>query len=374
MPERRIINPIQLPDDVLRLSLLFHEAGHKLFIVGGAVRDAVMGLSPKDFDLATDAQPDRVLEILRANGNWSTDEVGKSFGVIRARRESNDTYEIATFRQDIGAGRRPDSVVFSTIEEDVKRRDLTINALFYDIASEEIIDLVGGFNDIASRVIRTVGDPKERFAEDRLRVLRALRFASRFDFSLSDETKVAILEDNNLDGVSPERIREEFLKCIRSAKKVDEMLYTMAYFEMWERILPGFNVHVGGFQTRDHVVLLALLLGGHSPSLVTDGLHALKYTTNEVAQITFLLRLNNFNEDSAYRMRLAANRCGITEGRMLKYAFRTHSIEFDLLDAFCAYRTTVKGDDVLAAGFSGPEVGKEIERRETQLFRELVTR
>ena len=378
MSEIRLPLHMHLPNDVLCLFALFKEAGHQLFVVGGAVRDAVMGLTPKDFDLATDATPDCVLQILcnAVGTSWATDEVGKSFGVIRARRVgkyAGDTYEIATFRQDIGTGRRPDSVVFSTIEEDVKRRDLTMNALFYDISTGEVVDLVGGLQDIKDRVVRTVGDPKARFAEDRLRVLRALRFEARFDFALDESTRDAVFADNDLDGVSPERIRDEFLKCVRSSKDIDQLLYSLSYYQMWERIFPGLDVFCGTFQMRDPIVLLAFLLRNNDVKFVARRLAELTYTNDEVRRVCFLLRLENLNVTNAYELRKAATSCGVTDVQMLKFAFRT-VMDLDLLDAFFEYSPSVKGDDVMATGLSGPTVGREIQRREMEIFERMVAR
>ena len=131
-------------------------------MVGGAVRDAILGDNPKDFDLATDAKPDEVLKIAKDN-KFSTEEVGKSFGVVIVNGN-----EIATFRKDIGKG---SSVDYTDIEGDVRRRDLTVNALFYDLDKKEIVDLVGGIADLKKKKIRTVGKAEERFEEDPLRKL-----------------------------------------------------------------------------------------------------------------------------------------------------------------------------------------------------------
>ena len=133
---------MKLPKDILNIHSLFKQAGKQLFVVGGAVRDHLLGIEPKDFDLATNATPDEIIEIA-TNGNLKIVEVGKAFGVVIV-----GGHEIATFRKDIGKGRRPDSVEFTTIEGDVERRDLTINALFLNIDNGEIVDLVGGIQDL----------------------------------------------------------------------------------------------------------------------------------------------------------------------------------------------------------------------------------
>ena len=199
---------LNIPSDIKKIHKLFKKNKKKLFIVGGAVRDAILGKSPKDFDLATDAKPDEVLKIAK-DGGLKTVEVGKQFGVVVV-----GGHEIATFRKDIGKGRRPDAVDYTDIEGDVRRRDLTINALFYDMDRSEIVDLVGGIEDLKNKKIRTVGKASDRFNEDPLRKLRALRFHGALGGKMSTDTKQALKDDPSLNGVSGERIRDEFVKSI----------------------------------------------------------------------------------------------------------------------------------------------------------------
>jgi tRNA nucleotidyltransferase (CCA-adding enzyme) len=162
----RIKFDINIPEDILKIKDVFVKNNKKLFVVGGAVRDALLGETPKDFDLATDALPNEVEEMMN-NAGFKTLPIGKAFGIINVLTDSGE-FEIATFREDIGGGRRPEAVEFTTIENDVKRRDLTINALFFDLETNEIVDLVGGIDDLKSKRIRTVGPADERFNEDRL--------------------------------------------------------------------------------------------------------------------------------------------------------------------------------------------------------------
>ena len=207
---------LNIPSDIKKLHKLFKKNGKQLYVVGGAVRDAILGKSPKDFDLTTDAKPDEVLAIAK-KGGFKTVEVGKQFGVVII-----GGHEIATFRKDIGKGRRPDSVDFTDIKGDVKRRDLTINALFYDIGKKQIVDLVGGIADLKKKKIRTVGKAEDRFDEDPLRKLRALRFAGSVGGRMEKETWKALKKNPNISGVSSERIRDEFLKGLKSAKSISE--------------------------------------------------------------------------------------------------------------------------------------------------------
>ena len=186
------------------------------YFVGGCVRDLVMDREPADYDVATDATPQQVLEIIPEGIT-----VGEAFGVIIVPREAGNV-EVATFRSDgrYGDGRHPDDVSFArTPEEDVRRRDFTINGLLFDPVKKKVLDLVGGQTDIHRRVVRTIGDPLDRFAEDRLRMLRAVRFAARFDFALDPAALDAIRKlAPEIKTVSAERIRDEVLKILTEAR------------------------------------------------------------------------------------------------------------------------------------------------------------
>ena len=181
------------------------EAGYQSYYAGGCVRDIILGVVPKDFDIVTDATPDQVMKLFRRRV-----EVGVSFGVVRVMLEDGRDYEIATFRTEGGYsdGRRPDEVKYSkSADEDVHRRDFTINALLMNPETRLVIDHVGGRRDIRDGIIRSVGDPERRFAEDRLRMLRAVRFASRFGFEIEQETSRAIAAHSaEIGAVSAERI------------------------------------------------------------------------------------------------------------------------------------------------------------------------
>ena len=173
----RIKFNLDIPQDIKLIHKIFKDNGFKLFIVGGAVRDAVLDIKPKDWDLVTDAMPDKVEEMMKVS-NIRTIATGKAFGVINILTE-NDEFEIATFRND-SPGRKPKVELGGNMINDSQRRDFTVNALYYDIETNEIIDLVGGIRDIKNKTIRTVGDPKKRFEEDPLRILRFFRMLSKF--------------------------------------------------------------------------------------------------------------------------------------------------------------------------------------------------
>lgn len=198
------------------LALQLKKAGHTACFAGGCVRDKLLGLEPKDYDIATSAIPSEVLRLFPGSN-----EVGAHFGVVIAKHEGHHI-EIATFRTDgsYGDGRRPDSVTFSTPDEDAHRRDFTINGLFEDPETGGIIDHVGGLRDIEASIIRAIGTPSHRFQEDALRLLRAVRFSTTLGFPIEPETFAAISDNAHLlDKISPERIRDEFSKIISSPNR-----------------------------------------------------------------------------------------------------------------------------------------------------------
>jgi poly(A) polymerase len=192
-------------------------AGHVAYFAGGCVRDLLRGMTPKDIDIATDARPEEVQKIF-----GRTYAVGAHFGVIVVL-ENDFQFEVATFRSD-GAyldGRHPAEVHFSSAEEDARRRDFTINGLFFDPPNESVIDFVGGREDLAAKVVRAIGDPAQRFAEDRLRLLRAIRFATVLEFEIEPATWVAVVRAAATIGqISAERIREELVRIFLSPQRV----------------------------------------------------------------------------------------------------------------------------------------------------------
>jgi len=193
------------------------ENGHIAYFAGGCVRDMVRGLTAKDYDIATDARPEAVQRLFPR-----THAVGAHFGVILVV-ENDFQFEVATFRSDEAYinGRHPTSVRFSSPEEDAKRRDFTINGMFYDPVAEEVIDFVGGRADIAAKLVRAIGDPAQRFAEDRLRMLRAARFATVLDYKIDSQTWDALVANaSSINQISAERIRDEVVRVFLSPNRV----------------------------------------------------------------------------------------------------------------------------------------------------------
>jgi poly(A) polymerase len=218
--------------------------GHQAYLAGGCVRDLLLSREPADYDVATDATPRQVTQIFP-----QTFTVGEQFGVVLVpepdRNTAEDTprvaVEVATFRSDVGYsdGRHPDEVRFSQDpREDVQRRDFTINGMMMDPANNEILDFVGGRADLQAGIIRAIGDPERRFTEDKLRMLRAVRFAARFDFKIDPATLEAIKKlTPTINQVSCERVREELTKMLTEgrARRAFELLDLSA---LLPRVLP----------------------------------------------------------------------------------------------------------------------------------------
>lgn len=363
---------IPLPEDLLAISSMFKAADKDFYLVGGSVRDALMGKEPKDLDVATNATPDQVIAILRQNPNFTILEIGKSFGVIKVVTPEKNEYEIATLRRDIGVGRRPQGVEFTNIEQDSQRRDLTINALFYDIERKEVIDYVGGIEDVTRGTVRTVRDPVARFDEDRLRILRALRFAGRFGTKLDGATAEAIRANNSLEGVSPERVRDEFLKGIKSAKSLGHFLGMVSEFNLWGQVFPGLRVSPEAHETKNIPVQLALLLRDNDPRGLLKALNGLKYSAEEIAQVSFLVLFQGLTEGTAYKLKKLFANSKLKDSDLIEFAKEAGIPDPDLVKAFLKYKPSITGEELQAQGFSGKELGQELERRETKLFSSLL--
>ncbi len=197
---------IKPPDAAVRIIQALRALGHRALLAGGCVRDALLGRKPKDWDIATDARPETVRSRFE-----KTAMTGAQFGVVRVRMEGRE-FEVAQFREDdvYGDGRRPNAVRPSNEVEDARRRDFTVNGMFYDILESRVLDYVGGMRDLAEKTIRAIGEPGLRFQEDHLRMMRAVRFSAKFGFAIEPATASAIQANaRRIEKISAERIRDE---------------------------------------------------------------------------------------------------------------------------------------------------------------------
>jgi len=371
--EVRVKFNLPISSDIQQIQSVFKKNNFKLYIVGGAVRDAIMNKVPKDFDLTTDALPDQVEQIMTAAG-FRTIPTGKAFGVINVFTEENE-YEIATFRSDgeYTDNRRPDSVTFGDVIADSKRRDLTINALFYDIETKEIIDLVGGISDIKNGIIRTVGKSEDRFGEDRLRILRIIRFAGRFGNDISDEADLALRKDSSLEGISGERIRDEFIKGIKSAKSVKQFLLMLDRYNLFDWVLKGLTVNKKFIDNSDPMIVISTLLIGNDFNSLSKKLNGLKYPSDEVSTIVFLNGLLKLSVKTAFSLKKTQKFSKVTKEQIQKFG-EFNNINSKILNAFLQFELSVSGGELITKMSlkSGPEVGIMVQKIETENFTKLM--
>lgn len=377
-----------VPESIKELHQLFKSNSKKLYLVGGSVRDFLTGDKPKDFDLATDALPDEVLEIL--GKNYKTNLQGKAFGVVVVYTEDQpEGIEIATFRQDTSKGRNPEVKLGVTIEDDVKRRDITYNSLFFDLDKKEIVDLVGGVKDLESGITRMVGDAAERFDEDSLRILRAFRFASRYGHPLDSETIRAIEErrkihpksrlmnispvSNVLEPVSQERIWEEFKKAFKQAKDFNHYLNFINSFDMWQEMFPNSIINKNEFvRSKNLTIVLANLLINENPkSLERKMINDWRIEGELAKKVTFLVNLIQLSVDNAptlYRQKISCNidKQTIEEWMSVRGLFKPEFM------AFLVYEPKVSGDELIKLGFKGAKLGEEKMRLERDQFQKLL--
>ena len=271
-----------LKDFAITVAKKLRQRGFQAYLVGGCVRDLLLGREPKDFDVTTDATPRQVMEIFP-----ETYAVGAQFGVVLVpepdRNHSDQAIvaptkshavEVATFRSDIGYsdGRHPDEVRFSKDpREDVARRDFTINGMLLDPLSEEVLDYVGGRQDLAAGIVRTIGDPEHRFGEDKLRMLRAIRFAARFEYTIEQATFTAIQKQaHEIRVVSRERVRDELTRMLTEGHARRAFLL-LDESGLLSHVLPEISAMKGvaqppEFHPEGDVFVHTLLLLDHLPS------------------------------------------------------------------------------------------------------------
>ncbi len=219
--------PIEIPEPVLEIARKLEGAGFEAWCVGGNLRDAFLQQTHSDYDIATSATPEQVQTLFPR-----TVEVGIKYGTVGVLDRGRRLHEVTTFRRDVATDGRHAVVAYGvTLEEDLARRDFTINALAYHPLRQEWRDPFDGAGDLAHRLVRAVGDPAERFQEDYLRILRALRFAARFDFTIDPITwEAAKAAAPGLSGLSAERVRDEWFKSLRTARSLTQLLM------LWVRV------------------------------------------------------------------------------------------------------------------------------------------
>ena len=244
----------EIPKEARAICAVLKMSGHEAYLVGGCVRDMIAGMEPKDWDITTSARPEQIQEL------FPDSVYENSFGTVAVKTESEDPklkiVEVTTFRVEgkYSDKRHPDEVKFADkVEDDLSRRDFTINAMAYDIDTSEVVDPYGGREDLDAKVVRTVGDPNKRFEEDALRLMRAVRFAAEFGFVIEEYTEEALHKNAGLlEMVAKERIRDEFVKIIMTAKAV-EGVEELEKAGLLQFIMPELRDGIGVGQNEHHI-------------------------------------------------------------------------------------------------------------------------
>ncbi len=364
-----------LPQEILKLHKIFNDKNFDFFVVGGAVRDFVKNEIPKDFDIATNALPDTIIELLKDN-NYECDLQGVAFGVVIVKT-IDGIFEIATFREDISEGRKPIVKVGATIENDCARRDLVINSLYYDISNYKIIDTTGfGIEYVKNNIISFVGIAEDRIREDKLRVLRAIRFLARYNGTFSPDTLNALSGDISLDGVSKERIFElkegEFFKAKKQTKE-NFFIYlnTITKFDLWKEIFNNeiFDINdthsvspsEDGIsfvkQTEYDAVLILAIILKNTQSYVKIGkrdikiedfiISECKIASEYANKIGFLIRfIRDFNSDNVFDWYKDFVRTNLTKEQLSKW-FDMNDISSKKFTNFINYEITTTAMDIM---------------------------
>ncbi|MEI8350841.1 MAG: CCA tRNA nucleotidyltransferase, partial [bacterium] len=242
LPLPLVLSPSAASAGAVEVVRRLQGVGFIAYWAGGCVRDLVLNRQARDYDIATNAVPDKVMELFPKSV-----AVGKSFGVVRVP-VADHWYEVATFRQDADYedGRHPVRVTFSDPESDAQRRDFTVNALFYDPIRQEVIDHVAGLEDIGRRLIRAVGEPLKRFQEDHLRLLRAVRFAATLEFTIDAATAQAIRDTAGRIGlISAERVRDELTRLLVESARAGDALVLLRDLGLLREVLPEIDAMQG---------------------------------------------------------------------------------------------------------------------------------
>jgi len=243
----------QIPEEVATIVKKLENAGYEAWVVGGCIRDLLIGKKPKDWDITTSANPEQIQGLFE--NTFYTNDFGTVGIVTESPDETLKVIEATPYRLEgkYSDARRPDNVIFSTkLEDDLKRRDFTINALAYSPSKNELVDLYGGIKDIKDTIVRAVGDPDERFAEDALRILRAIRISAELNFFIEEATREAMAKNaSQLGKISKERIRDEFVRILNSPKPMKALLLAQN-IGVLRYIAPDIEQGIGVAQNQAH--------------------------------------------------------------------------------------------------------------------------
>lgn len=378
----RIWNTI--PNSIKELNILFKKNNRKIFLVGGAVRDFLNNQKPKDFDLTTDAFPDEVLSII--GKRWRTTVQGASFGVVVVYTEDEPKgMEVATFRSDdytgkLGITRDPNVVLGATIDKDAERRDITFNALYYDLDKQEIVDLTGGIEDMRQGITRMVGDANLRIQEDPLRICRIFRFSCRYGFPIHEDTKLAIEKNKHLLSIiTKERIwgisgdnTGEIFKAFKQAKNFSDYIRLLLEYNIFEEILPKLKINSLVSDSKSLVIYLTNLLKENSSKILLNELIQVnKFETDLARPIVFLidlLKLDLVNVFELYKKKIVSK---LDDTTIFEWLSINEKENDPIYKAFMKYKPSVNSQELIDMGYKGVDLGKKIKELELENFKKL---
>jgi len=349
------------------LTNLFKNTNKKLYLVGGFVRDYVMGSTAKDYDLCTDALPDEIIKILK---NYHLDQRGKKFGVVVVFGQDlpKEGVEIATFRKDLTYGRHPEIQVGVSINDDVNRRDITISGLFYDLDSNKIVDLVGGIDDIKKGIIRMIGDPIERIKEDQLRVMRVARFAARYGFKIDDATKKAIINNADLTEISKERISEEIIKAEKQSKSLCAYFLILKDLNLLDKIFydSKLNNPIICFNSLE-LILAQLLLNNDYTKFHKVLVDEYKFSNPLMEKVKFLVSFKDFKAENVLSYYRKYEQLEIDEETLTIWL----KANFKQMVKFLDYSPSHNSQELMNMGYVGKKLGDKIKEIETINYNSL---
>lgn len=379
---------MELPKDLVEIHKKFKENNRVLYIVGGAVRDHIRDETPYDFDLVTNALPDEIMNILC---EYKTDLQGQQFGVIRVFTEKNE-YEIATYRKDVSkardnksSGKKVEIGNNISVRDDVLRRDFTQNALIYDIPTGLVYDHVGGIDDIRNRVIRTVGNSNDRFEEDRLRMLRALRLAIKTESKISEDVHNALLKKNlkihsTEDDISQERIIEELSKTFKfcqkrvSLSKWKRYLKLLRTYNILEEMFPGIKLNRNFRKIKFlslPITFAEIFKKNKEPQfLLKKMIEDFKFDSNFSSSVIFLNKFRNYKKHDIFELIKEKRKIGISKKLIINFGIDVAKMNKMFVRTFANYVPQINGNELIKKeGFQqGKLLGDEIKRREKEYF------
>ena len=364
--------------DIKHIVYCLDKKGYKAWLVGGCIRDILCDVTPKDIDFATDANPEIIEKTFP-----QTLSIGKNFGTITVCK-GNKNYEITSFRSDgsYKDGRHPEDICFSNPEKDAQRRDFTCNALFFDTINNQLIDFVDGIKDILKKQIRAVGLAEERFAEDGLRLFRAIRFAAQLDWDIEKNTLQAITKQkSHITKISAERVREELFKTLLAKNhkrgldllELTQLLQTFLGPSFSSLTLPQINLY-GDINARLATLIYQWPLNDKKAFL--EKIKFSKKHINYILSLSSILEKNLQDMSLSQLRKLASNSCFEDICSLLKALDRKKDLNL-LKDIKKMYPKLpdplLSGDDLKNMGFStGEALGQTLEIiRESQLNNEV---